>query len=137
MRRPPRSTLFPYPALFRSRFYAVKSSPQVHREMGCPILLRELVQMALGNVRARRYDQDVYAPGFPDLLDKTPDLPRFRDVERVRLHEAGTFSPHGIFLDDPTARGGVDRGPRLREQVCGREAYAAARPDDDGRLPRE
>src|SRR2546430_16080750 len=86
IRRPPRSTLFPYTTLFRSREGVVPDEPRAH-----------------GDVETERAETDGSKPGDlpgPSGEDEDDDVP---DQERDREHEAPRRHCTGRLGGGPSA----------------------------------
>src|SRR2546422_3961018 len=93
IRRPPRSTLFPYTTLFRSRLELAR-----HRIVG-------RARMVLLRVRLRErkalplFGDDVHHPGALERLHDLEGLHQLRDVDRksTRLNSSHGYISYAVF----------------------------------------
>src|SRR5437773_12277981 len=111
LRRPPRSTLFPYTTLFRSNRKPVRAvvlqPVQIGVQEGCQLFLLELLLKVLRGPR-----------DLPMMVGRQPDLNlAARSEDRI----ASPPAPPGfdVFVpDDPGDRLGGSAGPRGIDAPC-------------------
>src|SRR5256885_2565801 len=97
-RRPPRSTLFPYPTLFRSEFIASYYEPLIHRRA-------EVVYPAVGCAThpVNRLDGPfaMFTPhahkGGHIVLEMARQMPEKRDRKSTRLNSSHLVISYAVF----------------------------------------
>src|SRR2546427_12581325 len=128
IRRPPRSTLFPYTTLFRSRLGRTRLPP------GSLLGLLRLGLLALGRRRRVRRDLRLLTPGRRPGVDRTHDL-RFL-LFRVRHSSSHPWDRLAGLDRDPLHRPVLVEAPPDARRLTrlGVEQHHVRRRDGSGKL---
>src|SRR5260221_8898736 len=86
IRRPPRSTLFPYTTLFRSVFYRTTKPPVID------------VTIGLGDARTMQRFGELRAPLTPEAVERDATAyVNFLDRKSTRLNSSHTVISYAVF----------------------------------------
>src|SRR5438552_12450538 len=100
LRRPPRSTLFPYTTLFRSRDEMVRNIKilgATARRLGLPVLVTEQYPKGLGHTRSEEHTSELQSPDHLVcrlLLEKKKKKTKKNNTQLIQCHQTSYASSY-------------------------------------------